>query len=232
MGAWGVGSAGSEKRCARNTSSYTPLPTPHTQIIVIKQDDELDKLEEDIRKLKSKYDQFFAGIQKFPPMHERRLLEVYIYELGKQKMRDNTRRFRYSQLLTRYNQLRELWGRKMREREEGPLDFRRRSAALAEPAPPPPEPPKPATRVTSPKADPYVRVAPGTNGEEIKRLYGDIEKEHFKLGRLPNITIEQLKSMVQKQSDLVREKYHVAVVAFRVDVVDGKVKLKAKPIQE
>jgi hypothetical protein len=232
MGAWGVGSAGSEKRCTRNTSSYTPHPTPHTQIIVIKQDDELDKLEEDIRKLKSKYDQFFAGIQKFPPMHERRLLEVYIYELGKQKMRDNTRRFRYSQLLTRYNQLRELWGRKMREREEGPLDFRRRSAALAEPAPPPPEPPKPAARVTSPKADPYVRVAPGTNGEEIKRLYGDIEKEHFKLGRLPNITIEQLKSMVQKQSDLVREKYHVAVVAFRVDVVDGKVKLKAKPIQE
>ena len=28
-------------------------------------------------------------------MHERRLIEVYIYELGKQKMRDNARRFRY-----------------------------------------------------------------------------------------------------------------------------------------
>jgi hypothetical protein len=198
---------------------------------VIKQDDELDKLEEDIRKLKNKYDQFFAGIQKFPPMHERRLLEVYIYELGKQKMRDNTRRFRYSQLLTRYNQLRELWGRKMREREEGPLDFRRRSALLNEPIEPVTSPPPPS-RVTSPKRDPYVMVAPGTNGEEIQRLYGDIEKEHLKLGRLPNITIEQLKSMIQKQSDLVREKYHVDVVAFRVDVVDGKVKLKAKPIQE
>ena len=195
---------------------------------MIKQDDELDKLEEDIRKLKSKYDQFFSGIQKFPPMHERRLLEVYVYELGKQKMRDNGRRFRYSQLLTRYNQLRELWGRKMREREEGPLDFRRRSALLNEPIAPTPPP----SRVTSPKLDPYVKVAPGTNGEEIQRLYGDIEKEHLKLGRLPNITIEQLKSMIQKQSDLVREKYHVDVVAFRVDVVDGKVKLKAKPIQE
>jgi hypothetical protein len=198
---------------------------------VIKQDDELDKLEEDIRKLKNKYDQFFAGIQKLPPMHERRLVEVYIYELGKQKMRENARRFRYTQLLTRYNQLRELWGRKMREREEGPLDFRRRSAALNEPMAriaPPPSPP----RVTSAKLDPYVRVAPGTNGEEIKRLYGDIEKEHLKLGKLPTVTIEQLKSMIQKQSDLVRQKYHVDVVAFRVDVVDGKVKLKAKPIQE
>ena len=196
---------------------------------MIKQDDELDKLEEDIRKIKNKYDQFFSGIQKLPPMHERRLLEVYIFELGKQKMRDNTRRFRYSQLLTRYNQLRELWGRKMREREEGPIDFRRRAAALREPAPPPPPP---APRVTSARADPYVTVAPGSNGEEIQRLFGDIEKEQLKLGRLPNITIEQLKTMVQKQSELVRAKYHVAAVAFRVDVVDGKVKLKAKPIQE
>jgi len=198
---------------------------------VIKQDDELDKLEEDIRKLKNKYDQFFNGIQKFPPMHERRVLEVYIYELGKQKMRDNTRRFRYGQLLTRYNQLREMWGRKMREREEGPLDYRRRSAALNAPSAPPP-PPAPAVPVTSPKVDAYIKVTPGTNGEEIKRLYRDIEKEHLKLGKLPNITIDQLKTMVQRQSDLVREKYHVAAVAFRVDVVDGKVKLKAKPIQD
>jgi hypothetical protein len=199
---------------------------------VIKQDDELDKLEEDIRKLKNKYDQFFNGIQKFPPMHERRLLEVYIYELGKQKMRDNTRRFRYQQLLTRYNQHREMWGRKMREREEGPLDFRRRSAALNEPSPPPRPEPASAPRVTSAQGDPYVKVAPGSNGEEIKRLFGEIEREHFKLGKLPNITIDQLTSMVQKQTDLVREKYHVDTVAFRVDVVDGKVKLKAKPIQE
>jgi len=201
---------------------------------VIKQDDELDKLEEDIRKLKNKYDQFFAGIQKFPPMHERRVLEVYIHDLGKQKIRDNTRRFRHSQLLTRYNQLRELWGRKMREREEGPLDFRRRSALLNAPSQPPAQRPGELQepRVTLPKADPYVRVATGSNGDEIQRLYGDIEKEHLRLGKLPNITIEQFRTMVQKQSEFVREKYHVAVVAFRVDVVDGKVKLKAKPIQE
>jgi hypothetical protein len=75
-------------------------------------------------------------------------------------------------------------------------------------------------------------VAPGTDGEAIERLYGDVEKEHLKLGRMSNITREQLMTMVQKQSDFVREKYHVDVVAFRVDVVDGKVKLKAKPIQE
>jgi hypothetical protein len=198
---------------------------------VIKQDDELDKLEEDIRRVKNKYDQFFAGIQKVPPLQERRNIEIYIYELGKQKMRENARRFRYNQLLSRYNQYRELWGRKIREREEGPLDFRRRAAALSEPPPPRPKS-RAIAAVTSPKADPYVKLAAGSNGEEVKRLYAEIEREHHKLGKLPTITYDQLRQMVEKQSELVRSKYHVDVVGFRVDVVDGKVKLKAKPIQE
>ena len=198
---------------------------------MIKQDDELDKLEEDIRKLKNKYDQFFSGIAKVPPIQERRNIEIYIYELGKLKMRDNARRFRYNTLLSRYNQFREMWSRKMREREEGPLDFRRRQAATNAPAPPLP-PAAPPPRVTSPKPDPYVKVSPGSNGEELQRLFDEIQKEHLKMGRLPTITIEQLGQMVQKQSEVVRSRYKVNSVAFRVETVDGKVKLKAKPMQD
>jgi len=200
---------------------------------MIKQDEELDKLEEDIRKLKNKYDQFFTGITKMPPQHERHMLEVSIFEIGKQKMRDGTRRFRYNQLLSRYNQYRELWGRKIREREEGPLDFRRRKAALEAPAAETPaQKAARAPRVTSAASDPYVKLAAGSNGEAIRDLYDQIEKEHQKLGKIANLTYDQLRSMVEKQSEQVRARYNVNVVGFRVDVVDGKVKLKAKPIQE
>ena len=195
---------------------------------MIKQDDELDKLDEDIRRLKNKYDQFFSGIAKVPPSFERHQVEAYIHELSKQKMRDNTRRFRFNTILSRYNQFREMWGRKMREREEGPLDFRRRQALMNAPSPPPPA----AARVTSAGADPYVRMAPGSNGEEVRKLYEQIERENVKLGKQPTLTYEQLAAMIQKQSDMVREKYHVKTVAFRVETVDGKVKLKAKPLQD
>lgn len=196
-----------------------------------KQDDELDKLEEDIRLLKNKFDQFFAGIQKMPPMHDRRRIEGYIHELSRAKVRDSSRRFRLNTLLTRYNQYREMWGRRMREREEGPMDFKRRQAALeTEPAPPPPRPPSP--RVTSGGADPYVRVAGGTNGDAIKRLYDQLSQEHGKLGTRPSMTFEQLTDMITKQSEVVRARYNVDSVGFRVETVDGKVKLKAKPIQE
>ena len=202
---------------------------------MIKTDDEMDKLEEDIRKVKNKYDQFFSGITKMPPMTERRAVDIMIHEMNKQKMRDNARRFRFNTQTSRFNQFRELWARKMREREEGPLDFRRRQAAMNDPVAPPPEASHPGPLrppVTSEPGDPYVKVTRGSNGDQIKRLYDEIEKEQLKLGKLPTVTFEQLTAMVQKQSEMVRTKYQVDAVAFRVDVVDGKVKLKAKPLQD
>ncbi len=200
---------------------------------MLKKDDELDKLEEMIRIVKTKYDQFFAGSIKTPPWFERRGVDVYIYEMSKQKMRDNTRRFRLNQMTSRWNQYREMWGRRMREREEGPLEFQRRQAALEETpeknaAPTPPTTP----RVTSAEADPYVKVASGTNGQEIQALFEQIQRANSELGKANTLTFEQLSAMVQKQSELVRARYNVNTVAFRVETVDGKVKLKAKPLQE
>lgn len=197
-----------------------------------KQDDELDKLEEDIRKLKNKYDQFFSGISRVPPLTERRVLEASIHELSKQKIRENARRFRFNTLISRFNQFRELWARQMREREEGPVDFRRRRAALEAPAPPPPPHSAARQTVTPQKGDSYVRVAAGTNGDEVRKLYDQIEREHLKMGKLPPVSFEQLNAMVEKQSQLVREKYHVNAVAFRVETIDGKVRLKAKPLED
>jgi hypothetical protein len=198
-----------------------------------KQDDVIDRFEEDIRKLKNKYDQFFTGFQKMPPMTERRNLEVFIHEMSKEKMRDSGRRFRFNTLVSRYNQYREMWARRMREREEGPLDFKRRQAAMAEePEARPPVELSASGRVTSSEADPYVRVAPGKNGEGVRQLYEQIQSENRKLGKDSNVTFDQLAAMVEKQTQMVRERYHVNNVAFRVETVDGKVKLKAKPIQE
>jgi hypothetical protein len=202
---------------------------------VIKQDDELDKLEEDIRRLKSRYDQFFNGINKHVPSFERHQIEAVIHEISKQKMRDNTRRFRFTTILSRYNQYREMWGRKMREREEGPLEFKRRQAAMEAPVKPPSgaHAAAPVTPgVTSAPPDPYVRMTPGANGEELRRLYGEIERAHLDMGKLPNMSLEQLATMLEKQGDIVRAKYNVKTVAFRVETVDGKVKLKAKPLQD
>ena len=128
-----------------------------------------------------------------------------------------------------------MWGRSMREREEGPLEYQRRKEALEGPAPTAPHSEARTgtpSRVTSAEADPYVKVAPGTNGEEIRALLDQIERANSQLGKANNVTFEQLSAMVQKQTEMVRERYKVNAVAFKVETVDGKVKLKAKPLQE
>ena len=200
---------------------------------VIKQDEELDKLEEDIRRLKNRYDQFFAGITKLPPSFERHQLESLHPRI--QQAEDARQR---APLPLQHDPLalqpvpRDV-GRKMREREEGPLDFRRRQAAME--AAPGGSHSRASRRVRRNVAapDPYVKMTPGANGEEIRELYGEIERAHLETGQaVRTSSLEQLTAMIQKQSDLVREKYHVNTVAFRVETVDGKVKLKAKPLQD
>jgi hypothetical protein len=200
--------------------------------MAVKPDEDLEEFEERLRVLKNKYDQFFAGIRKMPPITERRALDVTVHEMSKEKMRDNTRRFRFNTILSRYNQYREMWARRIREREEGPIEFKKRSAALAAALPDDAPAPKAKERVTSEPADPYVRVSAGNGTEATQQLFDRIRAEHDKMGKSAPLTIEQLTTMIQKQTESLKSKYQVQTVAFRVETVDGKVKLKAKPIQE
>jgi hypothetical protein len=200
--------------------------------MTVKPDEDLEDFEERLRVLKNKYDQFFAGIRKMPPTTDRRALDVTVHEMGKLNMRDNTRRFRFNTILSRYNQYREMWSRRMREREEGPIEFKKRAAALAAALPDELPVARPAERVTSDMADPYVKVSAGNGTEATRQLFDRIRAEHDKIGKSATLTIEQLTTMIQKQTESLKSKYQVQTIAFRVETVDGKVKLKAKPVQE
>ena len=194
--------------------------------------DPLDLFEESVRKLKIGFDLFFAGARKLPPTEERKRLEALIHELAAMKMRDNARRFRFNTLLGRYNQFRELWSRKMREREEGPMSFqkRRKETSEAEAAPlPSPERPR-LSRETSAPPESYVTVTASAGGAAIKELHQQIAAAQKQLGGSA-LSYEQVSSMVEKQAEALRQRYGVNKVAFRVDTSEGKVKLKAKPVQ-
>lgn len=191
--------------------------------------------DESLRRIKIQYDLFFAGVRKLPPTEDRRRLDDLVREIGKSRLRDNALRFRYTTLVGRYNQFQELWNRQMREREEGPMDFRRRSAAMSAPiqeSPPPDLPERPVVRETSSGADSYVKVASSTNGDAMQQLYQQIVEAQQRLGKAAAPSMEQVVATVQKQAESLRSKYGVDTIAFRVETVDGKVKLKAKPTQE
>jgi len=193
--------------------------------------EELNRLEDQIRRLKIQYDLFFAGVRKLPPATDRKHVDEAIRDMAKGKLRDNTSRFRYNTLVARYNRYQELWGRQMREREEGPVDFRRRQAAYeAEQASPPPEE-KPKRRVTSADDDAYVKVTASSNGDAIRALHEQIAKANKEVGKsVPSEA--QVASLVHKQIEQMTSRYKTDSVAFRVETVDGKVRLRAKPLSK
>lgn len=192
--------------------------------------DPLELLEESLNRLKAQYDLFFMGARKLPPMEDRRRLDARIHEMAKEKFRENGRRFRFNTIVSRYNQLKELWTRRMREREEGPTDYRRRAAALAaEPAPPPP----PELRETSRSPGSYVKVSGnGHDTDAIRELYDRVVEANRALGVDTRMSMEQLTAVVSQQAQAIRDRYQAPAIAFRIDTSEGKVKLRAKPVNE
>ena len=83
-------------------------------------EEELDKLEENIRRLKIEYESFFAGGSPRPPsdtvFRVETTIKKYNSALGELNF---SQRFRFNQLAQRYALYNDLWRKKLREREEG-----------------------------------------------------------------------------------------------------------------
>jgi hypothetical protein len=200
-------------------------------------EESLAAFEELLKKLKVQYHLFFVGSRKVPPLEDRKRCDRIVQEFARMRIRDNAVRFRFSTLLSRYNQLQELWNRQTREREEGPMEYQKRVHAYEEAeehiqdasqekaAPPPPR-----ARVTSDVADSYVQVTASNGNDAMERLHEQLAAANQQLGKAP-LPLEQVRAMIQKQADTLRERYGVEAVAFRVEIVDDKIKLKAKPVQ-
>jgi len=63
------------------------------------------------------YLQFFNGVERRAPIEKVRLLESKISELQKISINLTAVRFKISQFLSQYSGMKELWERKLRERE-------------------------------------------------------------------------------------------------------------------
>jgi hypothetical protein len=84
-------------------------------------EEELDRLEENIRRLKIEYESFFAGGSPRPPRDTVFRVETAIkkYNSGIADL-NFSQKFRFNQLAQRYAVYNDLWRRKLRESEEGP----------------------------------------------------------------------------------------------------------------
>ena len=183
-------------------------------------EEQLARLEEDIRRLKVEFDIYFNGAAKRPPYDTKGRVDTLIKRLADERTLTFAQRYHYNSLAARFSSFMQLWRRTMQEREEGRGVGGRRPAP--KPAPEPETPP--ATFVCSdPRAD--VRTVRGLFDAlvEAKRRCGETTED---------LSFARFHRMVTEKSEALKERAGCERVHFSVAVCDGRVQFKAKAEKE
>jgi hypothetical protein len=192
--------------------------------------DDLDILERSFRQLQIEWEKFFGGVEKKPPTDLRARVEALIKKYAYAEIRNNTERFRYQTLASRYATFNELWNKRMRAIEEGrPMGihgiYERRVA-------PPPvyAPPPPAARAASGGGE--VRVKdPGGDTAAVRSLFDRFLEARKAAGEAAPVKFESFQKIITQQAARILNEKGARAVDFRLETKDGKVSLKAKPVR-
>ncbi len=181
-------------------------------------DEQLSRLEDDIRRLRVEFDIFFNGGSKRPPYDTKGRVETLLKRLGDDRTLTYAQRYRYTSLAARYNAFRELWRRTMQGREEGRdpastarAHVKKDSKANTEP-------------VSIVCADAHKEL------EVVKTLYASLVEAKQRCGEpTEGFSFPKFHRLVAQKADGLKEKSGCDRVRFSVSVEDGHVSFKAKP---
>ncbi len=81
-------------------------------------DQQLSRLEDDIRKLKIDFDIYFNGATKRPPLEARARMESYIKRIADNRNLTFAQRYYFNTLVARFTSYRELWRRGLKAKGE------------------------------------------------------------------------------------------------------------------
>jgi hypothetical protein len=198
-------------------------------------DEELNLLDESVRRLKIEYDVFFGGGSKKPPADTEWRVQNLMKKMGDAGPRKLTfaQRFRYNSIAQKYAIFSDLWRQKMKVKEEGyrrPQDAllgiqgmrneeeRAAAAALTE-SEGPQEPERFSAAISN--AD--------TEKERVQQLYTAMMEAKKRAGEnVPAGNVDSFTAFVKKKTEQIRKDYGCHQVEYTVEIENGQVKLKAK----
>ena len=179
-------------------------------------DQELDRLENEMRRLKVEYDIYFNGGAVRPPMDTRGRVETTIKRLYDTRGVSFGQRFRYNSLVARYNVLRELWRRQTQGREE----FGR--------------PPTVEAQMAARVSTLVIRCKdPQREPRKVTELYEHLIAAKRECGeRIGGLSLEVFSNFLTSRADEIRKSLSADVVDFVVGVDKGRVKFVARPAED
>ncbi|MGZ4811262.1 MAG: MXAN_5187 C-terminal domain-containing protein [Terriglobales bacterium] len=193
-------------------------------------DEELNVLEETVRKLKIEYDVYFGGGAKKPPNDTEWRVQNLIRKYSDSSKLSFAQRFRYNGIAQRYALFSDLWRKKIKIKEEG---FRRpQDAALGIQGLRHEEEQAAAAALKSGVAGaPFKVHCSDVDADQVavKSLFDAMMEAKKNAGQPadPN-SFDSFKTFLKKKTDQIRGQYGCAAVEYSVEVQDGHVRLKAK----
>ncbi len=184
-------------------------------------DEQLMRLEEDIRRLKIEFDVYFNGAAKRPPYDTKGRVETHLKRLGDDRTLSFAQRYRYNSLVARYTAFRDLWRRIMQGREEGrdPVSTAR-SAAKGESS-------QPFTKTTLVCADAHKDL------ETVKVLYSALIEAKSKCGEpTDDFSFPRFHRLLASRADSLKQKLNCDRVSFSIEVENGHVSFKAGAVRD
>lgn len=180
-------------------------------------DEQLTRLEEDIRRLRVEFDIFFNGGSKRPPYDTKGRVETLLKRLGDDRSLTFAQRYRYNSLAARYNSFRELWRRTIQGREEGRDAVSAHRASVHKEA-------------GAPKLEPVSFVCADAHREVevVKNLFESLMEAKRLCGEAEDLSFPKFHRLIASKADGLKEKLGCKQVRFSVAVENGHVSFKAR----
>jgi predicted CopG family antitoxin len=181
-------------------------------------DEELNKLEDDLRRLKIEYEVYFNGATPRPPRDTLFKVETLIKRYSSDQSKLNfAQRFRFTSLAQKYAVQSQLWRRKLQEKEEG----RSLSGPLT----------RAIEKMKKPMADSIMRIVctdPDAEAEEITQLLEAMKRARIQAGEsIRNLDPAAFHQFIKEKTRQIKKSLDCNRVQFSVSIEGGKVKFKA-----
>jgi hypothetical protein len=194
-------------------------------------DEDLSQLEKDIRQLKVDYEQYFGGGKKRPPSDTEWRIESMLKRYSDRGAAMNyTQRFRYSNLAQMYVKYKEMFRKRLKQKEEGivPRHFGAAAKEIEK---------ERALKLAAEKGSTAVSQYPfaisckdpDRETKKVEELYAAFRSAKEQVGEsTEKFTLEVFQQFVRHKTDQLKEQENAHEVEYIVTVEGKHARLKAR----
>ncbi len=182
----------------------------------------LDSVEKRLEDLRNQFEQHFMGNRKVAPIQERTSVQYLIRRLSNYSSSNTRLRFRFQQIVSKFNSYNQYWNRTLQQIEAGTYFRSRFKAKLKAGAFDDPDSVHAQKKAAAPK-----KKAGGGIEDHIDQVHQEFVSAKKSLNQASNVSRDKIAQAIKKQMPALKERYKGKDVKFKVVVEGGKAKLKA-----